>query len=60
MQEDGEIAAYGGKALRFHLRGRGADDDPVTVAGRALQQAVAHGAANKIGLHGRDHRMPDL
>lgn len=52
VQEHREITTHGGVAQRLHLRGRGADHHPVAVAGRTLQQAVAHGAADKIDLHG--------
>ena len=56
MEEDREIGADGDVAERAQRVGRGADDDPVAVLNRQAEQAVAHGAADDVRVHGQAYR----
>ncbi|MNC20051.1 hypothetical protein D3C75_679940 [compost metagenome] len=51
VQEHREISADRTKALGVHFLDRGADHQPVDIADRAAEQAVAHGAANFVDVH---------
>ena len=51
VQKDGEVFAHGRKAARGHGFGCRANDHPVGVMKRTLQQAVAHGTADLVNLH---------
>ena len=51
VQEHREISANRSKALGVHFLDRGADHQPVDIADRAAEQAVAHGAADFVDVH---------
>ncbi|MNJ74235.1 hypothetical protein D3C77_711390 [compost metagenome] len=51
MQEHREISTNRPIALGVHFFDRGADHQPVDIADRAAEQAVAHGAANFVDVH---------
>ena len=53
MQKYRELPSDPPEPERLQLRGPRADDDPVTLAHRPAEQAIADGAADEVGLHDR-------
>ena len=58
MQKHGEVAADRHEAAARHVLGRGADHDPVVVAGRQAEQCIAHRSAHDIDLQAVRGRIP--
>ena len=52
VEKHREVVTDRAKALGQHLCNRGANHQPVDVADRLAEQAVAHGAADFVNLHG--------
>src|SRR5690606_15571760 len=48
MQKNRKVSPYRNEATCFHFLGGGADDHPVAIPCRKLQEIIANGAANNI------------